>query len=111
MAESTALARVKEELIKVKARATAAKAKTEEALNDFRRDATAIGGAYAFGAYKKAHGQAGTTPPSLLGLSPELTVVGVLYGAGFFLDGAAGETAHDLALGIACGIAMDKGEQ
>lgn len=108
---STALVKAQEELAKVKARMSGARERANRSSKMIQRDATAVGGAYAYGSIKKDRQRAGQTMPTLFGLDPEVTAVGVLYAVGHFADGELGELAHDIALGVACGKAFVKAQE
>ena len=107
---TAALDRAQEKIQRLEARASGLKDRADEAARRIRRDMVSVGGAYAYGAWTKTYRQRHEAVPTVLGLDPELAVVAALYLAGEFLDGEAAEMAHDVAIGVACGSAMQKAQ-
>ncbi len=107
---SKALVRAQEEIAKLRSRTASIRAKAERGGKTLQRDAVSVAGAYAFGAYKKSRTDAGQALPTVFGMDANLTVVAALWLASQFTEGSTAEISHDLALGIACGSAMAKGE-
>lgn len=105
---STGIEKYKEELVRVKASARSVKERANASAKAMQRDGVSAVAAYAYGAWRKSRRTANQQMPTFFDLDPELAATLVLYAAGMTLDGEAGELAHDAALGIACGYAMQK---
>ena len=108
---SSALVKAQDEIARLKSRTASARERANKSAKTLQRDGVAVLAAYGFGALKKDRTRTNTPMPTVMGLDPEIAAVGALYIVGHFADGAMGEFAHDAALGIACGAAMQKAQQ
>ena len=104
-----ALTKAKEELATLRARMSQVRVKANAAAHSFRRDGTQLLAAHMAGRYESDNRRRNQSGVSVMGLDSTTTIAVVAYAGSMFFDGEAAELAHDIALGVGCGIAYKKG--
>lgn len=96
--------RYRSEIEALRRTAGRAREKAQQTAAMLQRDAVAVAGAAAYGALRKN----GTVPDQIAGIDSDVVMIGGLYAVGQLASGTAADVAHDLAVGIAAGIAYQR---